>query len=231
MPEPMKNKGPRRTVVGWSRTRMDIPDAALVLDVGSGAFPTPRADVLCEAHPDDDVHRSGARPTVDDRPFVVADVTALPFKDCAFDVVIASHVAEHVADPDAMCRELSRTGRSGYIETPSPVAEWLLNEEVHLWTVGRSNRTLIFRRKGRRGAIGRLVGGAFYGLYFAGRLREGRRTLHSNRRAVNLLLRGFGIAFAGTLNRAHVMHTRYRFDTTRPLSWRVDPPGPWRLRP
>ena len=37
--------------------------------------------------------------------------------------MIASHIAEHVDDPDAFCRELARASKAGYIETPSPRAD------------------------------------------------------------------------------------------------------------
>jgi SAM-dependent methyltransferase len=44
---------------------------------------------------------------------VAADVTALPFEDGAFDVVLCSHVLEHVEDDVAAIRELARVTRPG----------------------------------------------------------------------------------------------------------------------
>jgi ubiquinone/menaquinone biosynthesis C-methylase UbiE len=104
-----------------------VEDGMLVVDIGSGAFPNPRADVLCDRELTDNRHRSGMAAVVD-RPFVVADVTALLFRDGSIDFAIVSHLAEHVADPVAMCDELRRVAKAGYIETPSPLAEWLLEE-------------------------------------------------------------------------------------------------------
>ena len=52
---------------------------------------------------------------------VVADVTALPFPDAAFDLVICSHVLEHVPDDAAALRELRRvlrTGGAAVVQTP-----------------------------------------------------------------------------------------------------------------
>jgi SAM-dependent methyltransferase len=43
---------------------------------------------------------------------VAADISALPFADRSFDVVIASHVLEHVADDRAALREVRRVLRS-----------------------------------------------------------------------------------------------------------------------
>jgi hypothetical protein len=74
-----------------------VEDGMLVVDIGSGAFPNPRADVLCDRELTDNRHRSGMAAVVD-RPFVVADVTALPFRGGSIDFAIVSHLAEHVAD-------------------------------------------------------------------------------------------------------------------------------------
>lgn len=45
--------------------------------------------------------------------FQVADALQLPFRDASFDVVICSHVYEHVPDPVRMFREISRVLRKG----------------------------------------------------------------------------------------------------------------------
>jgi SAM-dependent methyltransferase len=44
---------------------------------------------------------------------VRADITATPFEDAAFDVVLCSHVLEHVEDDRAAMRELHRVLRTG----------------------------------------------------------------------------------------------------------------------
>jgi ubiquinone/menaquinone biosynthesis C-methylase UbiE len=45
--------------------------------------------------------------------FQVADALHLPFRDESFDVVICSHVYEHVPDPERMFREIFRVLRKG----------------------------------------------------------------------------------------------------------------------
>ncbi|MSR24725.1 MAG: class I SAM-dependent methyltransferase [Nitrospiraceae bacterium] len=54
---------------------------------------------------------------------IVAEATLLPFGPGTFDYVYASHVLEHVEQPERACREIMRVGRAGYIETPSPFLE------------------------------------------------------------------------------------------------------------
>ena len=46
---------------GWSKTKVPISPDMLVVDIGSGAFPHPRADMLCDRELTDDTHRAGAK--------------------------------------------------------------------------------------------------------------------------------------------------------------------------
>lgn len=46
-----------------------------------------------------------------------------PYPDKFFDFVLCSNLLEDVRDPLAVCRELNRVGRAGYIETPSRLRE------------------------------------------------------------------------------------------------------------
>ena len=54
---------------------------------------------------------------------IVGNATDLPFRTRVFDYVYASHVLEHVEDPERACQEIMRVGTAGYIETPSPLLE------------------------------------------------------------------------------------------------------------
>ena len=125
--------------------QLNIPSGALVLEIGSGHRPHPRADVLTDKYLED-VERGGG--LVSDRPFVQADAQQLPFKAKAFDYVICRHVLEHLQDPEAFFREVSRVGRAGYIETPSVIWERLHpTRTYHRWYVLEINGELVMMRK------------------------------------------------------------------------------------
>jgi len=132
--------------IAWSlrKALLIIGPADIVLDVGSGSSPHPGADVLLERYLDPK-HRYGAM--VIDRPTVLADACKMPFRDKAFDFVIAFHVLEHVADPTAFLKELQRVGKAGYIETPNAVFERLVPYDVHLLEVMKIKDKLIINKK------------------------------------------------------------------------------------
>jgi uncharacterized protein YbaR (Trm112 family)/SAM-dependent methyltransferase len=123
------------------RRILDPGHGGLCLDVGSGAAPWPRADVLLEAHP---TEASSERALILDRPLVIASVEALPFKDRAFAYIHSSHVLEHVARPDRALRELMRVAPRGYIEVPTRLHERLWPRPDHLWAVSLEDGRLGF---------------------------------------------------------------------------------------
>jgi SAM-dependent methyltransferase len=125
--------------------RLDISPDALVLEVGSGHRPHPRADILTDKYLDD-VQRGGR--LVTDRQFVRADAQQLPFKPGAFDYVLCRHVLEHTEEPDNFFREVSRVGSAGYIETPSVIWEHLHpTRTYHRWFVLEIDGELVLMRK------------------------------------------------------------------------------------
>ncbi|HEV7682006.1 MAG TPA: methyltransferase domain-containing protein [Pyrinomonadaceae bacterium] len=132
--------------IAWSlrKIRLPIKSGDLVLDVGSGSNPHPAADVLLERYLDPK-HRYTTM--VIDRPTVLADACKMPFRDKAFDFVIAFHVLEHVPDPAAFLRELQRVGKAGYIETPNAIFERLVPYDVHLLEIMNVNNKLIINKK------------------------------------------------------------------------------------
>jgi hypothetical protein len=115
----------------------------LVLDVGSGNNPSPRADLLADFFPDDSFHRSGA--LMDHKPMLVCPVDRIPLRKKSIDFVICSHVLEHVPDPVAAAEELSRVARAGYAETPAYGKDILIGTGyMHRWQVVAFGNSLHF---------------------------------------------------------------------------------------
>jgi ubiquinone/menaquinone biosynthesis C-methylase UbiE len=138
---------------------VSIPPNARVLDVGSGHQPNRRANVLLDKYPEETIHRTTQQIVIPDgKEFFVGDALAMPFPDKSFDFIIASHIAEHIEDPEQFCREMSRVGKGGYIETPGPLTEYLMPTKSHKWIVTKRGNTLFFRKNN--------VTGSYFPLFF-----------------------------------------------------------------
>ncbi len=88
-----------------------------VLEIGPGRHPWERADAYVDFDAQFIPIKAGAG--------VKADVSEdkIPFPDKHFDFVYCRHTLEDIFNPFYACREMSRVGKAGYIETPSPMAE------------------------------------------------------------------------------------------------------------
>ncbi len=162
--------------IGLSGEKAHLHPDWLVLDVGSGHRPNKRADVLLDNELNETVHRSGKKALVpNEKQMVVGDALSMPFADKQFDFVIASHIAEHVDDPQRLCAELCRVGKRGYIETPGALDEFFLNEKFHKWVVKREGARLVFREKKKF----RPFSGFLYRLYYLNEERSGHGSMHS----------------------------------------------------
>ncbi|MBI3562320.1 MAG: methyltransferase domain-containing protein [Gammaproteobacteria bacterium] len=133
--------------VAWSLRRLHCPvdNAALVLEVGSGGNPYARANVLVDAY-----EETGERhwvPLKVDRPLVLGFAERLPFKNRAFDFVIASHVLEHSAQPEKFLKELQRVSKAGYIEVPDAFMERINPYTDHRLEITCRDNRLIIRKK------------------------------------------------------------------------------------
>lgn len=131
----------------WALRKIKLPVGAsgLVLDVGAGGNPYPRSDVLMDRLTGAE-HRCGESMMID-RPVVFGDASRMPFKDKAFDFVIASHILEHMAEPEVFIKELQRVGKAGYIETPNALFERLCPHHIHCLEVLEKNGVLHIHKK------------------------------------------------------------------------------------
>ncbi len=131
------------------------PAAGLVLEVGSGDNPHPRADVLVDRFLHDNTERGGSI-VRDTRPLVVADAHALPFRSGAFAYTICSHILEHMDNPPQFARELERVAPAGYIGCPSEIAERMFHWSFHRWYVNLVDNTLVLHPKEQAEPFGEL---------------------------------------------------------------------------
>lgn len=76
----------------------------------------------------------------------------LPFADDAFDFVYACDILARAVNPAVACRELMRVAKHGFLETRSPLAEYLGGDPLARWLVHVEQQpdgppTLVFQRK------------------------------------------------------------------------------------
>jgi len=117
---------------------LSIKPGDKVLEIGPGATPHPRADTFLEYRFFDEkeaVEQRGdiqSSPDFQGRPVVYYSGEKFPFHNGEFDYVIASHVLEHVPNPEVFMSEIYRVGRGrGYLEFPLPPYDYLFNFDVH----------------------------------------------------------------------------------------------------
>lgn len=122
-----------------------------VLEIGPGADPHPRSDVLLEIRFDDPAEYTRQfghdRPLATGKELVFYDGRTFPFPDGAFDYVICSHVLEHVPDVEAFLGEVFRVAKRGYFEYPTILYEYLYNFDVHLNFLRWADGTLRYMPK------------------------------------------------------------------------------------
>ncbi|MCF8196961.1 MAG: methyltransferase domain-containing protein [Polynucleobacter sp.] len=131
----------------WSLRRLHVPVGKneLVLEVGAGGNPYPRANVMLDAM-ETTIERN-EQDLIRDRPLVLGLCEELPFKDKSFDFIIASHVLEHTDNPEKFLSELMRVGRAGYIETPEGWFEKMCAFTYHRLEVSADRDKLLIRKK------------------------------------------------------------------------------------
>jgi ubiquinone/menaquinone biosynthesis C-methylase UbiE len=106
-----------RTLVGIDSARHTI------LDLGGGAasffatvFPRPEQVILADISPKLAAQAKKKNP---DLRVLVADAAHLPFAAQSIDTTVCNSVIEHVADPDALAREIQRVSQNYFLQTPN----------------------------------------------------------------------------------------------------------------
>lgn len=126
---------------------MKVDKNDLVLEIGSGDFPFPRSNVLCDRYLQKTFHRRPGAKLVTDRPTVIANGERLPFKDKVFNYVTCSHVLEHVDRPDKFLNEIQRVAKRGYLSFPSLLVERFYRNAPHKWYCNYDGQNLTLIRK------------------------------------------------------------------------------------
>lgn len=106
-----------------------------VLEIGPGADPFHRSDILLELSLTEEelaAQRGYAEMKKFKQEIVYYDGGRFPFKDNEFDYVICAHVLEHVENIQLFLSELTRVAKRGYIEFPTVYYDHLYNFNVHL---------------------------------------------------------------------------------------------------
>jgi len=149
----------------------ELPDSAVVLDIGGWAHPFNRANYVMDAEPYETrgyYNRTFARinpllplgGTVErftSNTWIQRDIcekTPYPFEDKSIDLVICSHTLEDIRDPLWVCSEMIRIAKAGYIEVPSRRWESCRGHEPgiaglshHRWLIGIEGNGLRFIQK------------------------------------------------------------------------------------
>jgi hypothetical protein len=101
-----------------------LPDSALVLDVGGGVKPLRRANYVVDLLPYEERGSYGYRGRAEEHfskgTWIIADVCSpedWPFEDKKFDYIFVSQIIEDVRDPIRLLKHIQRIGKRGFIST------------------------------------------------------------------------------------------------------------------
>lgn len=129
---------------------LGIKEKDKVLEVGPGADPYFRSDILLEIDLDEhrlEAQRGYTKLKNHGKKTIYYDGGKFPFEDKEFDYVIASHVIEHVEDVELFVHELMRVAHAGYLEFPTILYEYLYNFDVHLNLINYHKGIVYYSKK------------------------------------------------------------------------------------
>lgn len=136
--------------------RIEVSDTDFVIDIGGGHRPFWRADLVIEKYPfDHSLHRNQPMqfPRV---PVIKADALAMPIPNGGCDLMFASHIIEHLPDPERFIAEIKRCSQRVYLEFPSRNRELMFAWSFHEWLIEPNRRALRFYQNDLPQLFGRL---------------------------------------------------------------------------
>ena len=123
---------------------LPIEASDFVVEIGSGPTPFRHTKLIIDKYPFENTERHGD--IVNIAPVVKADAVKLPLVDQGCDVIIMSHVIEHLPDPGPFIQEAKRTAKHIYLEFPSIWRELMYSWSFHPWLVIAVGPKLTFYR-------------------------------------------------------------------------------------
>lgn len=138
---------------------LGIARSDFVVEVGGGHQPFHRANLILDKYPFDNLHR--VEGLAHAAPVLIADAVRMPIPDKGCEVLFASHVIEHLDEPDRFLAEIRRCSRRAYIEFPSANREIMFAWGFHEWLVIPRGSHLTFYRND----IPQLFGDFFHANY------------------------------------------------------------------
>lgn len=128
---------------------LDIRPDDFVIDVGCGANPLGRANLLVERFIGCSAERGLKLTPLLDRPAIMSDASKLPFKDNGVDFLVSRHMIEHLEEPEIVMEEFSRVAKRGMLQCPRTLWEKIRGFDVHRWFINVEDGVLVFREKER----------------------------------------------------------------------------------
>jgi hypothetical protein len=115
----IKYYGPNPNIISY--VEYLCRDKTKILELGPGFTPFSKATHFCGWDQGDQ--------NIDSTKHTVCDFSTqnLPYENNEFDFIYCRHVLEDLYNPFLLVKEMSRVGKSGYIETPSPLSELCKN--------------------------------------------------------------------------------------------------------
>lgn len=125
---------------------MSVSREDVVLEIGGGANPRLRSDIILEKFWSDRLE--GKKKFIDERPYLLGDGCNIPMKDKCVDYIICRHVLEHVNRPEDMLDEFQRVARKGgFIAAPSRHKEEVTPAVYHNWYVFHEGDKIVLEEK------------------------------------------------------------------------------------
>lgn len=121
---------------------LPVGDTDFVVEIGGGHMPFYKTKLILDKYPFENLERWSDTKKI--APMIKADAIKLPLANNSVDVLFASHVLEHVDQPERFLSEAQRCARMIYLEFPSPRRELMYAWSFHRWVIEISGTRLIF---------------------------------------------------------------------------------------